>query len=98
MMDKSIAGVTVTVITNDFYFFQGNIISECADRGSSKEEFILLQLTCIPTTFIISGAVTIFVAVPVYTVGTIVKINVDKIISIAPSSLCLETPLEDNGA
>jgi hypothetical protein len=94
---------TVTILTDDLVVFQGQIKHEKRHHDEQPiivkneivgedEEFIELRLECVPVLLTITGNAVRFVELEIYRVNDVVRINVEQIISIGPSSVgCLVT-------
>lgn len=89
---------SVTIVTENLIIFQGQVKrheDRCNDwskeNAKSKDdaEFIVLILSCIPA--IIGGGATIQPITPeLFQVGDTIRINLDEIVAIGPSSGCFE--------
>ncbi|MBP2642500.1 MAG: hypothetical protein H6Q67_387 [Firmicutes bacterium] len=87
-MGKDLDGLNigaVTVLTAAHIVYQGTIQKMEENRGSDDPDFILLQLVCYPG--IVRDNAQLKVISPfLYNIGAIIRINVEEIVSIGPST------------
>ncbi len=88
---------TVTIVTDELLVLQGQIVDGHNDRGHDEDEccnhenradFIRLRLACDPA--LIREDATIEEIEPdLFQEGDIIRINVNKILTVGPSRACL---------
>ncbi len=78
---------SITILTDDGFVFQGQIIRNRDEERHIEEDFIFLELTC-DASMVTEDAEFRTIHPPLYRDGDIVRINICNIIAVGPSNGC----------
>jgi hypothetical protein len=78
---------SITILTEDGFVFQGQIVKNREEERNVEENFIFVELTC-NASMVTEDAHFKTIYPPIYRDGDIVRINVCNIIAVGPSNGC----------
>jgi hypothetical protein len=78
---------SITILTDDGFIFQGQIVKFREEDRHKEEDFILLELICNAARVSDCGEIK-NIHPPLYRENDIIRINVCKIIAVGPSNGC----------